>query len=164
LALKTGSNLEASPRVPLFQTDTRQISTMAAFFYDVAGDGQGFLINTRLDEPNPACRSFLNWASEMELSRLKAVALEISGLAEIIPPETPPPQELMLDLTLPRKLLAVRPPGRFSRKFVDVVFSATLADCDRMTDDSYLIDKVRVADHPSRVAVLVRTTDRQGAG
>jgi hypothetical protein len=54
LALKTGSNLEASPRVPLFQTDTQQpISTMAAFFYDVAGDGQGFLINTRLDEPNP---------------------------------------------------------------------------------------------------------------
>jgi hypothetical protein len=38
-----------------------------AFFYDVTADGQKFLVNTRVDEPNAAPLSIiLNWASEME--------------------------------------------------------------------------------------------------
>jgi len=35
--------------------------------YDVTADGQKFLINTKVDEPNGAPLSIiLNWASEME--------------------------------------------------------------------------------------------------
>jgi hypothetical protein len=37
------------------------------FSYDVTGDGQKFLINTKVDEPNAAPLAIvLNWASEME--------------------------------------------------------------------------------------------------
>jgi hypothetical protein len=40
---------------------------MDFFSYDVTADGQRFLINTRLDEPNAAPLSIvLNWAAEME--------------------------------------------------------------------------------------------------
>ncbi len=68
VALKTESNFEAGPPVALFQTHTRQqISFMDVFSYDVTGDGQRFLINTKVDEPNAAPLSvILNWASEME--------------------------------------------------------------------------------------------------
>jgi hypothetical protein len=66
--VKTGSNFEAGAPVSLFQTHTRQpISSQDVFSYDVAADGQKFLINTRVDEPNAAPLSIiLNWASEME--------------------------------------------------------------------------------------------------
>jgi hypothetical protein len=38
-----------------------------AFSYDVSGDGQRFLIATKVDEANAAPLSILlNWASEME--------------------------------------------------------------------------------------------------
>jgi len=68
VAVKTGSTFEAGPPVALFQTHTAQpISTQDVFSYDVSGDGQKFLINTRVDEPNAAPLSIiLNWASEME--------------------------------------------------------------------------------------------------
>jgi serine/threonine protein kinase/Tol biopolymer transport system component len=68
VAVKTGSTFEAGPPVTLFQTHTAQpISTQDVFSYDVSGDGQKFLINTRVDEPNAAPLSIiLNWASEME--------------------------------------------------------------------------------------------------
>jgi eukaryotic-like serine/threonine-protein kinase len=67
-AVKTGSNFEAGPPVPLFQTHIRQpISSQDVFSYDVTSDGQRFLINTRVDERNAAPLSIiLNWASEME--------------------------------------------------------------------------------------------------
>ncbi len=68
VTVKTGSGFEAGPPVALFQTHARQpISYQDVFFYDVTGDGQRFLINTRVDEPNAAPLSIiLNWASEME--------------------------------------------------------------------------------------------------
>jgi Tol biopolymer transport system component len=68
VAVKTGSTFEAGPPVALFQTHTAQpISTQDVFSYDLSGDGQKFLINTRVDQPNAAPLSIiLNWASEME--------------------------------------------------------------------------------------------------
>jgi len=66
--VKTDSNFEAGAPVALFQTHTRQqISFMDVFSYDVTGDGQRFLINTKVDDPGAAPLSIiLNWASEME--------------------------------------------------------------------------------------------------
>ena len=63
----TGNNFEAGPPVTLFQTQRRQpISAMDFFSYDVTRDGQRFLINSKLDQPNAAPLSIiLNWASEM---------------------------------------------------------------------------------------------------
>src|SRR5438105_1890369 len=68
VAVKTGSTFEAGPPVTLFQTHTAQpISTQDVFSYDLSGDGQKFLINTRVDEPNAAPLSIiLNWPYEME--------------------------------------------------------------------------------------------------
>jgi Tol biopolymer transport system component len=67
-AVKTGSNFEAGSPVTLFQTHLRQpISLMESVSYDATADGQKFLINTKVDEPNAAPLSIiLNWASEME--------------------------------------------------------------------------------------------------
>jgi eukaryotic-like serine/threonine-protein kinase len=66
--VRMGTSFEAGPPVALFQTHMRQpISAQDVFSYDVAGDGQKFLINTKVDEPNAAPLSIiLNWASEME--------------------------------------------------------------------------------------------------
>jgi len=63
----TGSGFEAGPVTVLFQTHARQqISVMDAFSYDVAGDGQRFLINTKVDESQAAPLSvILNWTSEV---------------------------------------------------------------------------------------------------
>jgi Tol biopolymer transport system component len=68
VAVKTGASFEAGSPVTLFQTHMRQpISYQDMFFYDVTADGQKFLINTKVDEPNAAPLSItLNWASEME--------------------------------------------------------------------------------------------------
>ncbi len=68
VALKTEGNFDAGPPVALFQTHTRQqVSFMDVFSYDVSGDGQRFLINTKVDEPDATPLSIiLNWASEME--------------------------------------------------------------------------------------------------
>jgi len=54
--------------VSLFQTHLRQpVSASDVFSYDVSGDGQRFLILSKVDEANPAPLSvLLNWASEME--------------------------------------------------------------------------------------------------
>ena len=54
--------------VGLFQAHVRQpISSGDVVSYDVSADGQKFLINTRVDEPNAAPLSvILNWSSEME--------------------------------------------------------------------------------------------------
>ena len=64
---ETGNQLR-SPPVALFQTHLRQpISAQDMFSYDVTSDGQMFLINTKVDEPNAAPLSvILNWASEIE--------------------------------------------------------------------------------------------------
>ena len=64
----TGSNFESGPPATLFQVHRRQpVSAMDFFSYDVMADGQKFLINTKVDEPNAAPLSIiLNWASEME--------------------------------------------------------------------------------------------------
>jgi Tol biopolymer transport system component len=65
--VKAGATLEAGPAEALFQTHARQlIGVMDAFSYDVARDGQKFLINVKVDEPSPAPLSIiLNWAEEM---------------------------------------------------------------------------------------------------
>ena len=66
--VKAGSSFEAGPLITLFQTHLRQpITSIDVFSYDVTADGQRFLINTRVDEPNAAPLSIiLNWSSEME--------------------------------------------------------------------------------------------------
>jgi len=68
VTVKPGTNFETGPAATLFQTHARQpISAFDVSSYDVAADGQKFLINTRVDELRPAPLSvILNWASEME--------------------------------------------------------------------------------------------------
>ncbi len=68
VAVKTGASFEAGSPVALFQTHRRQpVSSLDVFSYDVSGDGQRFLIATKVDEGNAAPLSvLLNWASEME--------------------------------------------------------------------------------------------------
>ena len=68
VAVKTGGNFEAASPVTLFQTHLEQpISSVDVFSYDVTSDGQRFLINTKVNEPNAAPLSIIqNWASEME--------------------------------------------------------------------------------------------------
>jgi len=66
--VKLGASFEAGSPVALFQTHRRQpISSQDSFSYDVSGDGQRFLVITKMDEANAAPLSILlNWASEME--------------------------------------------------------------------------------------------------
>lgn len=66
--VKTGASFEASSPVALFQTHRRQpVSAQDVFSYDVSGDGQRFLINTKMDEANAAPLAItLNWASDLE--------------------------------------------------------------------------------------------------
>jgi eukaryotic-like serine/threonine-protein kinase len=68
VAVKTGASFEAGSPAALFQTHRRQpVSSQDHFSYDVSGDGQRFLIATKVDEANAAPLSvLLNWASEME--------------------------------------------------------------------------------------------------
>jgi len=68
VAAKTDGNFEAASPVTLFQTHLGQpISSFDLVSYDVTADGQKFLINTKVDEPNAAPLSLiLNWTSEME--------------------------------------------------------------------------------------------------
>ena len=68
VSVKTSPSFESgTPRV-LFQTHLRQsISANDMVSYDVSADGQKFLINTKVDEPNAAHLAVvLNWSSEME--------------------------------------------------------------------------------------------------
>src|SRR6202790_1340952 len=66
--VKTGTSFEAGFPAALFQTPRRQpVSAQDVFSYDVSGDGQRFLILSKVDEANPAPLSvLLNWASEIE--------------------------------------------------------------------------------------------------
>jgi Tol biopolymer transport system component len=68
VAVKIGASFEASSPVALFQTHRRQpVSSQDVFSYDVSGDGQKFLILTKVDEANAAPLSvLLNWASDIE--------------------------------------------------------------------------------------------------
>jgi serine/threonine protein kinase len=69
VAVTPGAGFKAGSPVALFQTTHRRqpISAQDRFSYDVSGDGQRFLINTKLDEANVAPLSIhLNWASEIE--------------------------------------------------------------------------------------------------
>jgi hypothetical protein len=63
-----GTSFKSGSPVALFQTHRRQpLSFLDVFSYDVSGDGQRFLIATKVDETNAAPLSILlNWASEME--------------------------------------------------------------------------------------------------
>jgi len=66
--VKMGTSFEAGSPVALFQAHRRQpVSAQDVFSYDVSGDGQRFLIITKVDDANTAPLSILlNWASEME--------------------------------------------------------------------------------------------------
>jgi serine/threonine protein kinase/Tol biopolymer transport system component len=66
--VKMETTFEAGQPVALFQTHMRQpISAQDVFSYDVAADGQRFLVNTKVDTPNSAPLSIvLNWSAEME--------------------------------------------------------------------------------------------------
>ncbi len=68
VAVKTAASFEYGSPVALFQTHRRQqVSAQDAFSYDVSGDGQRFLVATKVDEANAAPLSvLLNWASGME--------------------------------------------------------------------------------------------------
>ena len=68
VAVTTGVSFKAGSPVALFQTYRRQpVSSQDVFSYDVSGDGQRFLIATKVDEANAAPLSILlNWASGME--------------------------------------------------------------------------------------------------
>ena len=68
VAVTTGASFKAGSPAALFQTHRRQpVSFLDVFSYDVSGDGQRFLIATKMDEANAAPLSvLLNWASEME--------------------------------------------------------------------------------------------------
>jgi Tol biopolymer transport system component len=68
VAVTAGASFEAGSPVALFQTHRRQpVAASDVFSYDVSGDGQRFLIITKVDEANAAPLSvLLNWASEME--------------------------------------------------------------------------------------------------
>jgi eukaryotic-like serine/threonine-protein kinase len=68
VGVKTGASFEADSPVALFQTHRRQpVSAQDVFSYDVSGDGQRFLILTKVDEANVAPLAItLNWASELE--------------------------------------------------------------------------------------------------
>jgi len=68
IPVTTGASFKAGPPVALFQTRLRHpVGVPDVFSYDVSGDGQRFLILTRVDESNPDPLSvLLNWASEME--------------------------------------------------------------------------------------------------
>jgi serine/threonine protein kinase/Tol biopolymer transport system component len=68
VAVRSSSSFEAGVPTSLFQTHIRQgISAAELFSYDVAADGQRFLVNTKVDEPNPApLFVILNWASELQ--------------------------------------------------------------------------------------------------
>ncbi|HST09218.1 MAG TPA: protein kinase [Terriglobales bacterium] len=66
--VKTGASFEAGAPTVLFLTHLRQpISAMDFFSYDVTGDGQRFLVNSKLDTSSTAPLSIvLNWRAEME--------------------------------------------------------------------------------------------------
>jgi hypothetical protein len=66
--IDAGPNFAAGTPVALFQTRPHQpISAQDVVSYDVTADGQKFLVNTKVDEPNPVPLSvILNWTAEME--------------------------------------------------------------------------------------------------
>jgi len=66
--VRSGTGFASESPIALFQAHVRQpISSGDVVSYDVSADGQKFLINTRVDEPNAAPLSvILNWSSEME--------------------------------------------------------------------------------------------------
>jgi len=69
VSVTPGTAFKAGSPIALFQTTHRRqpISAQDRFSYDVSGDGQRFLINTKMDEANVAPLSIhLNWVSEME--------------------------------------------------------------------------------------------------
>jgi len=68
VAVTTDAGFKVGSPVALFQTHRRQsVSSQDVFPYDVSGDGQKFLIITKMDEATAAPLSvLLNWSSEME--------------------------------------------------------------------------------------------------
>lgn len=68
VAVKSGASFESGSPVALFQTHQRQpVSSQDVFSYDVSGDGQRFLIITKMDEPSAAPLAIvLNWVSELQ--------------------------------------------------------------------------------------------------
>ena len=67
-AVTTGANFDAGAPVALFQATPRQpVALFDLFIYDLSRNGQRFLINTQVKQPETAPLSvILNWASELE--------------------------------------------------------------------------------------------------
>jgi hypothetical protein len=63
----TGTNLDASAPVALFQANPREIvATSEQMFYDVSKDGQRFLINTQIPQAETHPMSILlNWPADL---------------------------------------------------------------------------------------------------
>jgi len=68
VAVTAGATFKAETPIGLFQTHRRlQVGVPDVSSYDVTGDGQKFIILTRVDEASAAPLSILlNWASEIE--------------------------------------------------------------------------------------------------
>jgi len=68
VAVTTDAGFKTDSPVALFQTHRRQpVSALDVFSYDVSGDGQRFLILTKVDEANAAPLAItLNWTSDLE--------------------------------------------------------------------------------------------------
>jgi len=63
----TGSNFDAGPPAALFQANPRElVATSEEFSYDVAKDGQKFLIDTQLKTSLTPMSVVLNWTGKME--------------------------------------------------------------------------------------------------
>ncbi len=65
--VKGGAAFEAGPPVPLFQTRPRDpISAEDRYSYDVAPDGQRFLINAEIEQKAAPMSIILNWTAELK--------------------------------------------------------------------------------------------------
>ena len=66
--VRTGANFDVGAPVALFQANPRElVATSEHFVYDVSKDGQRFLINTQVKNPDTRPMSVvLNWDAELK--------------------------------------------------------------------------------------------------
>jgi hypothetical protein len=68
VAVSAGANFDAGAPIALFQTNPRElVATSEYAVYDVSKDGQRFLINTHVKNPETQPMSIiLNWDAELK--------------------------------------------------------------------------------------------------